>query len=139
MTVLPTNALPFCYIDSMKIPEIKIKRIYENFDNTDGYRILVDRLWPRGVKKETAHIDEWPKDITPSPEIRTAYDHVPDRWATFRNRYTAELENNEKIPEYLDKWEDKDIITLLYASKDPKYTHALILQDYIQKQYKGRG
>lgn len=122
----------------MTTPKINIKRIYEPREDTDGYRVLVDRLWPRGIKKEKAHIDEWPKEITPSNEIRVAYGHVPERWEEFKSKYKAELKDNEKLPQYLDKWEDKSVITLLYASKDPKYTHALVLQDYLQKQYHDR-
>ena len=122
----------------MTTPKINIKRIYEPREDTDGYRVLVDRLWPRGIKKEKAHIDEWPKEITPSNEIRVAYGHVPGRWEELKRKYKAELKDNEKLPQYLDKWEDKSVITLLYASKDPKYTHALVLQDYLQKQYHDR-
>lgn len=123
----------------MAIPQIKIKRIYEPIEDTDGFRVLVDRLWPRGIKKEDAHIDEWAKEITPSTEIRVAYDHVPERWEEFKGQYTAELKENENLSQYLDKWEDRPTITLLYASKDPKYTHALVLQDYLKRQYRHRG
>lgn len=138
MTACPTNTDLICYNSSMKVPKIKIKRIYEPYDADDGYRVLVDRLWPRGIKKETAHIDEWPKEISPSTEIRVAYDHVHERWSAFKSEYSTELKTNEALPKYLDKWEDKPLITLLYASKDPQYTHALILQEYLQKQYQRR-
>lgn len=117
-------------------PQIKIKRIYDPVENTDGYRILVDRLWPRGVKKENAHLDEWAKDLTPSTAIRIAYKHVPDLWLEFKNRYLKELQNNDFVHVYLEKWEELPVITLLYAAKDTEHTHALVLQTYLTEQYK---
>jgi len=122
----------------MKIPEIHIKRIYEAAETKDGFRVLVDRLWPRGIKKENAHIDEWAKDIAPSTEIRVAYGHIPERWEKFKKEYTDELRQNENISHYLDKWEEHKVITLLYAAKDEKHAHVLVLQKYLEKCYKER-
>jgi len=122
----------------MTTPKINIKRIYEASDKKDGFRVLVDRLWPRGIKKEDAHIDEWAKDIAPSTEIRTAYGHIPERWEKFKGQYLSELKQNESIPHYLDKWEEKPLITLLYAAKDGEHANALVLQKYLQDCYKSR-
>lgn len=113
-------------------PEIKMKRIYDLPDAGDGWRVLVDRLWPRGIKKENAKLDEWAKELAPSTEIRITYGHQPERWSAFKQLYVEELKENEHISTYLEKWEDKKVITLLFASKDPLYTHALILQQYLQ-------
>lgn len=119
-------------------PAIKIKRIYEEADSQDGYRILVDRLWPRGLTKAEAAIDEWAKEIAPSTAIRLAYGHIPDRWETFSNQYKKELIHNEELTAYLDKWEDHPVITLLYATKDTAHTHASILQEYLNTSYEDR-
>ncbi|MDH5825748.1 DUF488 domain-containing protein [Sphingobacterium faecium] len=119
-------------------PAIKIKRVYEKAESQDGYRVLVDRLWPRGLTKEEVHLDEWAKDIAPSTPIRLAYAHVPERWDAFKIQYKNELKHNEEVPSFLDKWEDHPTITLLYAAKDTEHTHALVLQEYLKKCYAAR-
>ncbi|WP_353117703.1 DUF488 family protein [Myroides odoratus] len=120
------------------IPQLKIKRIYEEPSASDGYRVLVDRLWPRGISKENAAIEEWAKDITPTTEIRKAYGHIVEHWQTFTYQYLQELKHNELIPTYLEKWEDYPVITFVYAARDTEHTHALILQDYMQKLFNQR-
>lgn len=117
-------------------PQISIKRIYEKPDEKDGYRVLIDRLWPRGLAKENAKIDEWAKDIAPSTEIRLAYAHVLERWEVFEAQYKKELTLNELLPNYLDKWEDQPTITLLYAAKDPQHSNAIVLKQYLEEYYK---
>ncbi|SFS93615.1 DUF488 domain-containing protein [Sphingobacterium wenxiniae] len=119
-------------------PKIFIKRIYEDFDEKDGYRVLVDRLWPRGVKKEDAHLNEWAKDLAPSTEARIEFGHIPEHWNTFKQRYNKELDANDQIAHYLEKWEEQSSITLLYAAKDTIRTHALVLQEYLEKAYGAR-
>jgi uncharacterized protein YeaO (DUF488 family) len=119
-------------------PAIKMKRIYEEADSHDGYRVLVDRLWPRGLTKEKAHIDEWAKEIAPSTAIRITYAHIPERWEAFSAQYKNELIHNENFASYLDKWEDHPTITLLYAAKDIAHTHAIILQEYLERCYDER-
>ncbi|MCS3556852.1 MULTISPECIES: DUF488 domain-containing protein [unclassified Sphingobacterium] len=119
-------------------PDISIKRIYEETDSHDGYRVLVDRLWPRGLTIEKAHIDEWATEIAPSTATRLAYAHVPERWEIFKIQYKNELLNNEQLISYLDKWEEHPIITLLYAAKDKEHTHALVLQEYLIFCYNSR-
>ena len=97
------------------------KRVYEKTDGEDGYRVLVDRLWPRGVSKEEAKLDEWAKEIAPSNELRKSFDHEPDKMADFKKKYLAELKENKEFDEFkksiLDKLK-KGNVTLLYAAKD---------------------
>ncbi len=112
---------------------IKIKRAYEPSAKSDGFRILVDRLWPRGVKKQTANIDLWFKDAAPSPELRKWYDHDPEKWSEFKKNYTKELNQKKDLLPTLLECKSKTI-TLIFAAKNVEYSHALILQKYIQKK-----
>jgi len=109
---------------------ITIKRIYDGASKQDGYRVLVDRLWPRGVKKETAGIDHWAKAIAPSAELRQWYDHKPERWVEFQLRYKLELANAEATAELtkLKKIARKGAVTLLTATRNETQNHAVFLQ-----------
>ena len=112
---------------------IKIKRIYEDSSEDDGYRVLVDRLWPRGVSKEDAKIDEWNKDLAPSTNLRKWFDHKAERFEEFSTRYREELLMKE---DELDKLRDvarSETITLLYGAKDPKLNQAIVLQELLMK------
>ncbi|PXV67436.1 uncharacterized protein YeaO (DUF488 family) [Dysgonomonas alginatilytica] len=112
---------------------INIKRVYEDFDESDGFRILVDRLWPRGVKKENLHYDLWAKDITPSSSLRKWYHQSIDRnWEAFVIAYQKELANAPDMRTYIDEIELHPIVTLLYAAKDPVHNHAIILKKYLE-------
>lgn len=111
---------------------ICIKRAYAAPDPDDGYRVLVDRLWPRGLSKATAKLDEWDKDIAPSPELRIWFDHVPARFAEFAKRYRAELARNRDGVAHLRARAAKEKLTLIYAAKDPACNHALVLQAFLQ-------
>ena len=122
----------------MHIPSIQIKRIYDAATIDDGYRVLVDRLWPRGIKKSEARIDEWAKDLAPTTALRTTYNHQPEYWEVFQQQYYAELLNNPLTHHFLDKWENEKQLTLLYASKDPRYSHAQVLKKFLDMQYKSR-
>ena len=116
---------------------IKIKRIYDPPEPDDGYRILVDRLWPRGVSKERASIDEWAKKITPSPEIRKEFHHDPNLMDEFKRKYIHELDNNEFSEEFADQIRDKlkhVNVTLLYAAKSKTINHAIILQEWLEER-----
>ena len=104
-----------------------IKRIYDPADPADGTRVLVDRLWPRGMKKENAHLDAWIKEVAPSPELRTWFGHDPERFDEFSARYRAELQGNAALAELRKLGRDKPV-TLLYAARDPQVNHALVLQ-----------
>lgn len=111
----------------------QIKRIYEKPSSEDGYRVLVDRLWPRGVSKEAARLDEWMKGIAPSPELRKWFDHEPGKFDDFKKRYETELSGKkELIDKLMNKAEDHPV-TLLYAAKDETHNHAIVLKDFLEK------
>ena len=110
---------------------LRIKRVYEPPDGQDGRRILVDRLWPRGLSKEKASIDLWLKDLAPSTELRKWFGHDPHRWEEFRERYHAELnENSEQILRLKQELDKGGIVTLVYGAKDAVYNHALVIREH---------
>ena len=112
--------------------KIRIKRAYDKPEAGDGIRILVERLWPRGLSKKNAKVDMWLKDIAPSTELRKWYSHDPAKWKEFRKRYFQELnKNREAVKELLDIAEGKDA-TFVYGSKEEKYNSAAALKDYIE-------
>ena len=111
--------------------KITIKRAYDEPAGSDGYRVLVDRLWPRGVRKETAALDEWDKDVAPSTELRQWFGHDPAKFDEFRARYEAELAGSDAPKKLLARVTDEDKLTLIYAAKDPACNHALVLRDYL--------
>ena len=108
---------------------IKIKRIYEESAKDDGYRVLVDRLWPRGVSKEAANLDEWEKEIAPSTELRKWFDHKPERFDEFVRRYREELKDKENLLNKLREKAKSEKVSLLYAAKDPEQNQAVVLRD----------
>ena len=109
---------------------IEIKRVYENYSEVDGYRILVDRLWPRGISKEKARIDLWIKEITPSNDLRKWYHDNFDKKEQFKKKYLLEIEkNSDSLNEIKKTIKKHKMITLISASKDPKPIHAVILQE----------
>ena len=114
---------------------IELKRVYEPADKADGARILVDRLWPRGVSNEEAALDAWLKDLSPSTELREWFGHDPDKWAEFRRRYFAELEGEAETAALaeLRGWVKKGRVTLLYAAHDEAHNNAVALRDYLQR------
>ena len=112
---------------------IKVKRIYETPHPDDGYRVLVDRLWPRGVSKQDAKLDEWFKSIAPSNELRKWFDHDPNKWEEFKNRYLEELgQNRKEVKVCYEKIEKQEIVTLLYGSKEARFNHAHFLKDFFE-------
>ena len=114
--------------------QITTKRVYDPWSEDDGFRVLVDRLWPRGVAKEKARIDLWCKDIAPSTELRQWFHHGPAEWEEFRRRYEEELKNNpEALEAFFKSIEKQEKVTLIYAAKDRKHNHALILKLYLEK------
>jgi len=112
---------------------IKIKRVYEKPDKEDGVRILVDRLWPRGLTKEKASADLWLKDIAPSTQLRKWFDHDPDKWEEFKKRYFTELRENKESVSQLKEQIRKHTVTLLYAAKDEEHNEALVLKNYLKE------
>ena len=113
--------------------QVDIKRVYEQAADEDGVRILVDRLWPRGVSKERAALSGWLKDVAPSPDLRHWWHHDPDRFEDFARRYRTELDDNPALEDLLGIVREHDRTTLVYAAKDPAVNHALILRDYIRQ------
>jgi uncharacterized protein YeaO (DUF488 family) len=136
----------------------KIKRVYEAASRSDGIRILVDRLWPRGISKEKAKIDLWLKDISPSTEVREQFGHNPDRWQEFKKAYLAELKTkHDVIGHYAEQWElfknksmkgydaqpdifkqlkklaHKHTVTLVYAARDEEHNNAVVLKAYLER------
>ncbi len=113
-------------------PALRIKRIYDRPAGQDGARILVDRLWPRGVTKKSAALALWLKEVAPSPALRKWFGHDPERWSEFRRRYRAELRANETAVSNLRALLSRGSVTLLYAAHDPAHNHALVLADYLK-------
>lgn len=111
---------------------IQIKRVYEEHKKTDGVRVLVDRLWPRGVSREKAHIDAWPKEIAPSPQLRKWFGHDPRKWDVFRTRYLKELEAQTVRLGELKKKSSGKKMTLLYGAHDIKHNNAVVLKQAIE-------
>jgi uncharacterized protein YeaO (DUF488 family) len=112
---------------------IKLKRVYEEPAKADGERILVERLWPRGLSKERAKVSLWLKEIAPSPELRKWFGHDPDKWNEFRSRYTKELKGKKELTELLKRKAREGMITLVYAARDEEHNSALILKQFLQK------
>ena len=118
----------------MKLDMIVLKRIYDQPSQTDGLRILVDRLWPRGISKEHAAIDVWLKDIAPSTALRTWFNHQPEKFQEFSSKYVEELSDNPKTEELIQLIDRYRHVTLLYAAKDPAINHAIVLKKFIENQ-----
>jgi uncharacterized protein YeaO (DUF488 family) len=116
-------------------PNIKIKRAYEKAVKADGLRILVDRIWPRGITKEAAAIKNWEKDLAPTTGLRKWFGHDPERWQEFQKRYIAELKQGQAIKTFIEKYKDADLITLIYSAKDEAHNQAIVLQQYLEKEF----
>ena len=115
---------------------ISIKRIYDTPSAQDGYRVLVDQLWPRGLKKEDARIDSWVKEIAPTKELRKWYSHDPEKWPEFKRRYFEELDGHtELVNEFIEVIKERKV-TFLFSSKELKLNNALALKEYIEKKSK---
>lgn len=110
---------------------INVKRVYEAAAEADGYRVLVDRLWPRGIKKENAHVDLWAKALAPSTELRKWFGHVPERFDEFAKRYADELKGNAEAAGLIAQLRQHDVVTLLYAAKDEHHNNAVVLKSLI--------
>lgn len=112
---------------------IHLKRAYEQPDPADGTRILVDRLWPRGLTKEKAAIDVWLKDVAPSTELRKWFSHDPEKWIGFRGRYQTELEHHPDQIELIKGKAKKGPVTLIYGARDQKHNEAVVLKQFLEK------
>ena len=112
---------------------IRLKRVYEGATNADGYRVLVDRVWPRGVTKERAKIDVWLKSVAPSTQLRKWFDHDPRKWLEFKKRYFAELDAG---PDGLDELLGRaraSVVTLVYSARDEQHNQAVALREYLTR------
>ena len=111
---------------------ILLKRAYEPPEPSDGFRILVDRLWPRGISKDSAHIQLWLKDIAPSTSLRNWFGHDPLKWVEFRDRYFLELQHNPEAVKQLTKHLHRGVVTLVYGAKDREHNHAIVLKEHLE-------
>lgn len=116
---------------------LQIKRAYEDVEPSDGKRVLVDRMWPRGIKKEKLALALWEKDIAPTNDLRKEFGHDPEKFPWFEKEYKKELDNNDKTQEFVEQiadWLQEDNVTLIYGAKDKKYNQAVVLKDYLQEK-----
>jgi len=113
---------------------VKLKRAYEPAGTDDGTRILVDRLWPRGLSKAEAAVDRWLKEIAPSTELRQWFGHDPARWLEFRRRYTEELRQHEAVLDEIRALARKDTVTLVYGARDETHNDAVALKDVLLRR-----
>lgn len=118
-----------CYNRHMNI---QLKRAYDEVSPNDGYRALVDRLWPRGVKKENLHLDKWYKDIGPSTELRVWFGHEPEKFPGFKDKYLAELASSELPKQLLLDAKNSSTLTLIYSAKDTEHNQAVVLAEYLK-------
>lgn len=114
----------------MSTRQLSLKRAYEPAAAADGMRILVDRLWPRGLDRQHAAIDEWLKDVAPTAALRKWFGHDPQRWSEFRRRYLAELADNQAV-QRLRELAEKQPVTLVYGARDTEHNQALVLRDFL--------
>jgi uncharacterized protein YeaO (DUF488 family) len=112
--------------------DIHIKRAYDQAKDEDGYRVLVDRLWPRGIAKADLQMDEWCKDVAPSAELRKWFSHDPAKFDEFRAKYMDELATTDAPEQLLKRAGTAKNLTLIYAAKDPRINHAIVLQKHLQ-------
>jgi len=113
-----------------------VKRVYEKPEKKDGFRILVDHLWPRGLTKEAVHADVWIKETAPSTSLRKWFNHEPGKWAAFKKLYTAELKKSTAVTGLIEYCKKNKTVTLLYAAKDEEHNHALVLQQFLSRLLK---
>ncbi|MBS4168451.1 DUF488 domain-containing protein [Parachlamydia sp. AcF125] len=115
--------------------KIKLKRVYDPVSPQDGVRVLVERLWPRGIKKENLKYDLWLKEIAPSPDLRKWFAHDPAKWGAFQEKYREELDKNPAAIQKIKNLNSK-MITLLYSSKDTEHNNAVCLKNYLENKLK---
>jgi uncharacterized protein YeaO (DUF488 family) len=113
---------------------VRIKRVYEAPSQGDGYRVLIDHLWPRGIKKDAAALDEWLKQIAPSTALRTWFSHDPEKWEEFKRRYFLELDGNREVVEKLAEKARTETVTLVYSSKEERFNNAVALKQYLENR-----
>jgi uncharacterized protein YeaO (DUF488 family) len=115
---------------------VKLKRAYDMPSDKDGYRILVDRIWPRGASKEKLKIDDWAKDVAPSTELRKWFGHDPDKWDEFKKRYFRELKKKKEIVDRIRAQMKHHFVTFVFSAKDEKFNNAVALKEYLENHGK---
>lgn len=113
---------------------VKVKRVYDPSDSDDGTRFLVERLWPRGMKKESLHMEAWLKDVAPSDSLRRWFGHDPEKWTEFKDRYFAELDGESDGLEPIVEAANRGNVTLLYSAHDTEHNNAVALKEYLSKR-----
>jgi uncharacterized protein YeaO (DUF488 family) len=113
--------------------DVRLKRAYEAAAASDGYRVLIDRIWPRGITHEEAHLSEWARELAPSTELRRWFAHDPDRFAEFRRRYTEELRTQEEKLRELRRLAREGCVTLVYGARDKEHNDAVVLADVLRR------
>lgn len=138
MNERPAYASPPCWQHEIEDapPQVRWKRVYEAPSKEDGFRVLIDRLWPRGLKKQDLELDAWMKEIAPSPALRQWFGHRAERWEEFRRRYRAELDHGGDALRPLIEKVRETPVTLLIAAKDPAHNHAVVLVEYLRKAFR---
>lgn len=111
--------------------DVQTKRVYEPADPADGYRVLIDHVWPRGVSRERAQLDEWARELAPSDELRKWFDHVPERFEEFRARYRRELSGHAELIDKLRDRAKKSRVTIVYAARDEEHNNAAVLAELV--------
>ena len=114
---------------------ILLKRAYDPPAESDGFRVLVDRVWPRGVGKDALKLDQWLKDIAPSTGLRKWFGHDPEKWEAFRERYFRELDSQNEQVTFLKQKAGKGNLTLVFAAKDPQHNNAVALKQYLERKH----
>ncbi|MEX6687298.1 DUF488 domain-containing protein [Danxiaibacter flavus] len=113
---------------------IKIKRLYDTPEKGDGFTILIDRLWPRGMSKQEAYWDVWLKEIAPSSELRKWFNHEPEKWQAFKKAYEEELKDSAALEELIDLLHHHKVVTFLYATKEREHNHAVVLKEVVEEK-----
>jgi uncharacterized protein YeaO (DUF488 family) len=113
---------------------IRLKRVYDDPEESDGYRVLVDHLWPRGFSKDRARVDLWLKEIAPGDDLRKWFNHDPEKWDKFKRRYFSELDDRVELVDWLAKKISEGTVTLLFAAKEERFNNAVALKEYLEKK-----
>jgi uncharacterized protein YeaO (DUF488 family) len=114
--------------------DVRVKRIYDPAADDDGYRVLIDHVWPRGITRERAALDEWAKELAPSSELRQWFGHLPERFPTFRSRYLHELERHRERIDELRRRASTGPLTILYAARDREHNNAVVLAELVKSR-----
>ncbi len=118
--------------------DVNIKRVYDPAESDDGYRVLIDHIWPRGVSHERAHLDGWARELAPSDDLRRWFDHVPERFAEFRDRYRLELGEQAELLNELRQRAQREPLTIVYAARDREHNNAVVVREVLLSASSGK-